>query len=66
MYVSNFRITLLLLLEVREAQLMIKHVLKNFPPIPRFRFRPYTQNENAESAESFIKFLPTLSVIFTD
>ena len=50
---------------------MIKHAVKNFPPILRFRFLPYTQNENAkkenaESAESFIKFLPTLSVIFTD
>ena len=31
-----------------------------------FVFDPVTKNKNAESAESFIKCLPTLSVILTD
>ena len=45
---------------------MIKHVAKHFPPIPRFRFDPIPKNENAESEESFIKLLLTLSAIFID
>ena len=66
MYSSNLRRPSV---EVRDDQLTIKHVVKNFPLIPRFRFSPYTpmpKNENAESAESLIKFLSTYSGIFTE
>ena len=33
--ILNFRRPLL---EVSDVQLTIKHIIKNFPPIPRFRF----------------------------
>ena len=46
---------------------MTKHEVKIFSPIPRFCLWPsMPKNENEESAENFIKFLPTLLVIFTD
>ena len=45
---------------------MIKHVVKTFRQFRVFIFDPMPENENAEFAESIIKFLPTLSLIFTD
>ena len=45
---------------------MMKHVVKTFRQFHVFVFDPMPENENAESAESFIKFIPTISVILTD
>ena len=63
MYSSNLRRPLL---EVRDDQLTIKLVVKNFLQFPVFVFDPIPKSENAESTESFIKFLSTLSLIFTN
>ena len=45
---------------------MIKHVVKAFRQFRVFIFDPMPENENAEFPKSIIKFLPTLSLIFTD
>ena len=34
---------------------MIKHVVKNFPSIPRFRFWPYTQKRKRRIRGKFYK-----------
>ena len=56
--VLNFRRPLL---QVSDVQLTIKHVVKTFLQFCVFVFDPMPENENAESAESIIKFLPKYS-----
>ena len=54
------------LLEVTDVELLIKCVAKTFRQFRFFLFDPIPKNENADSAERFIKFLSTLSIIFAD
>ena len=54
------------LLEVTDVELMIKCVAKTFRQFRFFLSDPIPKNEKADSAERFIKFLSTLSIMFKD